>query len=193
MGSCLFNLLCCSLCQGSQPHTSGCLSQHKATTSFNVETQTTIQGVKGRRVELFTHKFPFTLCADSKDDQCGTAEEGNGWELVCQRQTSSGVDEGHPALKLHISHSTEQNICPPISFPPCISHQSLFLSHLPHSPKLPHPPHPVSLSFVILLNAVSHPAAQETKGVKWLNPCFLLEICECDALTTNNNHNNNKT
>lgn len=36
--------------------------------------------------------------AGTKDNQCGTAEEGNGWEFVCQRQVSVGGDEGHPAF-----------------------------------------------------------------------------------------------
>lgn len=61
------------------------------------ELKTTIRGINGAGWS-FTLKWPFSLCADTKDNQCGTAEEGNGWEFACQRQVFVGGDEGHPAL-----------------------------------------------------------------------------------------------
>lgn len=94
----------------------------------------------------------------------------------CVKQTSSGA--------LQTSHSSQQHKCPPFPFRPA------FHTSPPVSPASLSRTPTFRTGFIILLNAVSHPAAQETKGVQWLNPCFLLEICEWDVLP-NNNHNNN--
>lgn len=151
----------------------------------SIEPLTSLKGMKatvqGLKREGWTH-----LCTNApshQDNQCGTEHEGDGWELACQRQTSVGVNAGHPFLKnMNMSPVAVNNHahCPPTSSPACISHAhlSFYLTHLPLQRSHNY------YSFTILLNAVSHPADHETKGVKWLNPCFLLEICKWDILTT---------